>query len=51
MILVPLMGGNRTSWWPTGTVSVAAGTLPLIIFLSRQRKLSMDADGQPLVPT
>ncbi|MBV8540880.1 MAG: MFS transporter [Pseudonocardiales bacterium] len=51
MMLVPLIGGHRTSWWPTGTVSVAAGMLLLVIFLSRQRKLSMDDDGQPLVPT
>lgn len=38
-------------WWPTGIVSIAAGMLLLAAFLSRQRKLSRDADGHPLVPT
>ena len=51
MVLVPLMGGHRTPWWPTGIASVAMGMLLLVAFLSRQRKLSMDDDGQPLVPT
>jgi EmrB/QacA subfamily drug resistance transporter len=51
MVLVPLMGGHRTPWWPTGIMSVAAGMLLLVAFLSRQRKLSLAEDGQPLVPT
>jgi EmrB/QacA subfamily drug resistance transporter len=51
MVLVPLMGGRRTPWWPTGIASIAIGMLFLVAFLSRQRRLSMDDDGQPLVPT
>jgi MFS family permease len=51
LVLVPLMGGHRTPWWPTGIASVTAGALLLTGFLSRQRMLSRDANGQPLVPT
>jgi len=51
LVLVPLMGAHRTPWWPTGIASVAAGALLLAGFLSRQRRLSRDVDGQQLVPT
>lgn len=51
MLLLPLMGAHRTPWWPTGITSVVFGTLLLVAFLSRQRKLSMIDNGQPLMPT